>query len=356
MTALPIGSTIGILGGGQLGRMLAIAAAQLGYKCHIYAPEADSIAAEVAALHTCAAYDDTEALSAFAKACDLVTYEFENIPVGPLEPLSHQVTLQPRLGALAVAQDRVSEKKFVREHGGHCARFATARSELELEQALATTGFPAIAKTIRMGYDGKGQVKFSAETELASAWRRLGGQPVIVESFVRFDAEFSVIAVRNSGGEIRFWDSPKNTHVEGILSRSSLPAGPFIESQQAAARNLVTEIANALEYVGVLTCEFFATAEGPIFNEMAPRVHNSGHWTIEGAETSQFENHIRAICNLPLGNTELVAERVEMDNLIGTQIAPITKLLADPAANVHFYGKKDAAAGRKMGHVTRLYR
>ncbi len=356
MSALPPGSTIGILGGGQLGRMLAISAAQLGYKCHIYCPDADSIAAEVSAIHTQAAYEDIDALRIFAKSCDILTYEFENIPVAPLDALGHVTAIQPRLPALLTAQDRLKEKQFVREHGGRTARFSYAKTDLELENALEETGFPARIKTIRMGYDGKGQVRVTGKSDLASAWRRMGAKPAIIEAEVKFDAEFSVIAVRSTEGEMRFWDSPKNVHIDGILSRSSLPAGPFIESQQAEARKLVADVADALEYVGVLTFEFFATPEGPIFNEMAPRVHNSGHWTIEGAETSQFENHIRAICNLPLGNTETIADRMEMDNLIGDRLPSSEKLLADPTANLHWYGKREAQPGRKMGHVTRLYR
>jgi 5-(carboxyamino)imidazole ribonucleotide synthase len=356
MSALPPGSTIGILGGGQLGRMLAIAAAQLGYRCHIYAPPGDNVACEVAADSTIAAYDDLAALKAFAKKCDVVTFEFENVPVMPLKSIARDVPIHPPIKALEVAQDRVEEKEFVRKLGGKTANFAVARSEIEVDAAVAAVGTPAILKTIRMGYDGKGQLRVSAKSELASAWRRTGGQPLIAEAMVRFDAEFSVILVRGADGEIRYWDSSRNAHEDGILATSSLPAGPLIESQQVAARKMAAAVAGALDYVGVFTAEFFASGEGPLFNEIAPRVHNSGHWTIEGAETSQFENHIRAICGLPLGSTATVAERVEMQNLIGKDGERYLQLLGDPAANVHLYGKAEAHAGRKIGHVTRLYR
>jgi 5-(carboxyamino)imidazole ribonucleotide synthase len=356
MSALPPGSTIGILGGGQLGRMLAVAAAQLGYRCHIYAPPGDNIACEVAAVATIAAYDDLAALKAFAQACDVVTFEFENVPVLPLKTIARDVPIHPSLKALEVAQDRADEKEFVRKHGGETARFAVARAEAELEDAVAAVGTPAILKTIRMGYDGKGQLRIANINDLAGAWGQVGAQPVIAEAVVEFDAEFSVILVRGADGEIKYWDSSRNQHVEGILATSSLPAGPLIESQQVKARKMAAAVASALDYVGVLTCEFFASGDGPLFNEIAPRVHNSGHWTIEGAETSQFENHIRAICGLPLGSTATVAERVEMQNLIGKDGERWLQLLSDPAANVHLYGKAEARPGRKIGHVTRLYR
>ncbi len=356
MSALPPGSTIGILGGGQLGRMLAVAAAQLGYRCHIYAPPGDNVACDVAALSTIAAYDDVDALTAFARECDVVTFEFENVPVLSLKTIARDVPVHPPVKALEVAQDRVEEKEFVRRLGGRTASFAVARSEAELAEAVANIGKPAILKTIRMGYDGKGQVRIADNSDLPGAWQTIGAQPVVVEAMVKFDAEFSVILVRGTDGEIRYWDSSRNHHEDGILATSTLPAGPLIESQQVVARKMAAAVAGALDYVGVLTCEFFASGEGPLFNEIAPRVHNSGHWTIEGAETSQFENHIRAICGLPLGSTATVAERVEMHNLIGKDGERYLQLLGDPAANMHLYGKAEARAGRKIGHVTRLYR
>lgn len=356
MSALPPGSTIGILGGGQLGKMMAMAAAQMGYRCHIYAPEQVSVAAEVSAHFTCAAYDDIEALTSFAKSCDVVTYEFENVPVGPLRSIEKVVPIRPGLRALEIAQDRVEEKLFAIGLGGRTAPFEIVGDRQEASPALEKVGFPAILKTIRMGYDGKGQIRVAGPEQISDAWHQLGRQPSIVEAVVNFDAEFSVILVRNMAGDIRYWDSPRNRHEGGILSQSTLPAGPAIESQVGAARALASAAAEKLDFVGVMTMEFFATADGPVFNEMAPRVHNSGHWTIEGAATSQFENHIRAVCNLPLGTTEVVAERVEMANLIGADADRWLVLLGDTDAHLHLYGKGAPVPGRKMGHVTRLYR
>lgn len=356
MTALPPGSTIGILGGGQLGRMLAMAAAQLGYRCHIYAPPGDNVACDVAVDATIAAYDDLVALRAFAEACDVVTFEFENVPVAPLESITGLVPVYPPLKALEVAQDRASEKQFVRGLGGQTAEFAVANSAQDLQAAIDAVGIPCILKTVRMGYDGKGQSRITTPSDIVDAWVRTGEQAVIAEAMVSFDAEFSVILVRGRDGEIRYWDSSRNHHVDGILSTSMLPSGPTVQGQQQAARNMAAAVAAALDYVGVFTAEFFASAQGPLFNEIAPRVHNSGHWTIEGAATSQFENHVRAICGLPLGSTVTIAERVEMDNLIGDDGISFKQILADPAAHLHLYGKAEARPGRKIGHVTRLYR
>ena len=356
MSVLPPGSTIGILGGGQLGRMLAVAAAQLGYRCHIFAPPGDNVACDVAAQFTVADYDDLAALKTFAQACDVVTFEFENVPVAPLESITGLVPVYPPLKALEVAQDRAAEKDFVRSLGGKTAAFAVAQDESALPAAIESVGIPCILKTIRMGYDGKGQSRIMAQEDIAGAWTRTGAQPLIAEALVPFDAEFSVILVRSQDGDIRFWDSSRNLHIDGILSTSTLPAGILVESQQPAARDMAASVAAALDYVGVFTAEFFASAQGPLFNEIAPRVHNSGHWTIEGATTSQFENHIRAICGLPLGSTETAAERVEMENLIGHDADRFMQILADPAAHLHLYGKAEARPGRKIGHVTRLYR
>ena len=356
MAALPPGSTIGILGGGQLGRMLATAAAQLGYRCHIYAPSGDNVACDVAAAYTISEYDDLVALEAFAKACDVVTFEFENVPVSPLESITDLVPVYPPLKALEVAQDRAAEKQFVRALGGKTAEFAVASDEGAVATAIADVGIPCILKTIRMGYDGKGQSRIMADGDIKGAWERTGGQPLIAEAMVSFEAEFSVILVRGQDGEIRFWDSSLNRHVNGILAKSTLPSGALVEGQEQAARDMAAAVASALNYVGVFTAEFFASATGPLFNEIAPRVHNSGHWTIEGAATSQFENHIRAICGLPLGATETIAARVEMENLLGADGDNFEQILADPAAHLHLYGKAEARPGRKIGHVTRLYR
>lgn len=349
---IPPGETIGILGGGQLGRMIAMAASQLGYRCHVYAPEPDSIAAEVAAQFTCAAWDDAEAMARFAADCAVVTYEFENVPVGPLAALG-TVPLAPDRHALEVAQDRLSEKKFVIGLGGTPARFAPVDSAADLANAVATIGAPGILKTRRDGYDGKGQWRIMTPAD-AEGLDLPAGTPLIYEAFVDFFAEFSVILCRGADGDIRFFDSAQNEHEGGILARSSVPASAEVQALVGSARDLSAKVAAALSYVGVLTLEFFATKDGPVFNEMAPRVHNSGHWTIEGAVTSQFENHVRAICGLPLGATGLAAHGVEMRNIIGDAAEDWPAILSDPANHLHLYGKAAARPGRKMGHVTRL--
>ncbi|MFA7603120.1 MAG: 5-(carboxyamino)imidazole ribonucleotide synthase [Novosphingobium sp.] len=348
---IPPGETIGILGGGQLGRMLAMAAAQLGYRCHIYAPESDSIAADVSAVFTCAAWDDAEAMARFAAGCAVVTYEFENVPVPPLAALG-KVPLLAHPRALETAQDRLAEKRFVEGLGGRPAPYAPVDSPADLAAAIARIGAPGILKTRRDGYDGKGQWRITAAADAAAL--DLPARPLVYEGFVGFDAEFSVLLCRGADGEVRFWDTPQNVHEGGILARSTVPAAPRVRAQMAEARALAARVAEALGYIGVLALEFFATAEGPIFNEMAPRVHNSGHWTTEGAVTSQFENHIRAICGLPLGDTALAAKGVEMRNLIGDAAGDWAAILADPCNHLHLYGKATARPGRKMGHVTRL--
>ncbi len=345
------GETIGILGGGQLGRMLAMAAARLGYRCHIYAPEQDSIAAEVAAAFTCAEWDDAAALARFAADCAVITYEFENVPVGPLAALTG-ARLLPHPRALECAQDRLAEKAFARQLGGRPAPCAAVDSARGLAVAIARIGTPGILKTRRDGYDGKGQWRIMTPADADTL--ELPATALVYEGFVAFEAEFSVLLCRAADGDIRFWDTPENVHQDGILMRSTVPASPLIQGQVAEGRALARQIAQALDYVGVLCLEFFATRAGPVFNEMAPRVHNSGHWTVEGALTSQFENHIRAICGLPLGDTALAARAVEMRNIIGDAAEDWPLILADPANHLHLYGKAAARPGRKMGHVTRL--
>ncbi len=351
------GSTIGILGGGQLGRMLAMSAAQLGYRCIGYAPEGDIVADQVCNDFFANKWDHTAALAAFAAQCDVVTWEFENVPLAAVDAIPPERLFPPRR-ALEVAQDRLSEKRFVEELGGRTAPYMPVDSRTDLEAAAQRIGVPGILKTRREGYDGKGQWRIGAERDI-EALPALA-QPAIYEGFVRFDAEFSVILVRSREGQVRFWDSPRNEHRDGILDRSLLPAGEPVESQVETARDLARKVADRLGYVGVLTLEFFATSAGnpggPVFNEMAPRVHNSGHWTIEGAATSQFENHVRAVAGLPLGDTRTVAATVEMTNLIGKDAAGAPSRLAEPDTHLHLYGKKQAREGRKMGHVTRLTR
>ena len=344
------GGTIGILGGGQLGRMLAMSAAQLGLRCHIYTPERDSVASEISAETTVAPFTDGAALARFADACDAVTFEWENVPTAPLQFLGERIA--PNLRALEVAQDRLREKRFVEDLGGQPAPFAPVSSAEEFARAVDRIGAPGILKTARDGYDGKGQWRIDSVRDADAV--RLPQAPCVYEGFVTFTAEFSVILVRSAAGEVRFWDSTENRHVGGILSQSVWPPSDAVAPQVEPARALARKVADALGYVGVLTLEFFATATGPVFNEMAPRVHNSGHWTIEGAATSQFENHIRAVAGLPLGDTATIAARIEMDNLIG-DVSRACDLLADPAAHLHLYGKAEAREGRKMGHVTRTW-
>ena len=350
---LPPGSTIGILGGGQLGRMLAIAAAQLGYRTHIYAPEASGPATEVSAEWTQAGYDDAEALERFAAAVSVVTYEFENVPPAALDRLEAAVPIRPGKRSLEVSRFRPSEKSLVREIGGRTAPFRAVETLAGLEAGFAEIGAPSILKTSSLGYDGKGQVRIRQAGELADAWDAVGKVPCVLEGFVQFEAEFSVLLCRAESGETVVWDTPENSHANGILDTSTVPARALVLDQAPEAIALAGKIADALDHIGLLTCEFFATADGPVFNEMAPRVHNSGHWTIEGAVTSQFENHIRAICGLPLGATARTGARVEMRNLIGEDANGWADILRDPSAHLHLYGKH-VRPGRKMGHVTKI--
>ena len=347
------GSTIGILGGGQLGRMMAMTAAQLGYRTIGYAPDGDNVSASVNDGFVTAEWDYEAALTEFAQRCDVVTWEFENVPVATARAIS-QAKIFPDPLALETAQDRLNEKRFIEGLGGRPAAYARVDSRADLEAAVNRTGAPGILKTRRDGYDGKGQWRIMAADDAASL--ALPDVPCVYEGFVSFEEEFSVILVRSREGEIRFWDSTRNVHEAGILGASHYPAGPAIASQVAEARELARKVADALKYTGVLTLEFFATQQGPVFNEMAPRVHNSGHWTIEGAATSQFENHIRAVAGLPLGDTRTTAERIEMRNILGQDIEGAHRHLSDSRAHLHDYGKAEAKEGRKMGHLTLVSR
>lgn len=348
------GATIGILGGGQLGRMLALAAANMGYRIHIFAPEAELPAGDVAAQVTRAAFDDFAALDRFAAQIDVATFEWENIEVASVRHLATQVAVLPGAAALEIAQDRLSEKNFVRELGGATAPFAQIDNPVDLRIALDALGTPALLKTRRMGYDGKGQVRIERDGDADAAWAAVGGQPSILEGLVSFSGEFSVLLARGRDGDTRVYDVPHNRHDGGILATSQVPAPADIAAHAPEAMALARRVAERLDYVGLLTLEFFATEKGPVFNEMAPRVHNSGHWTIEGARVSQFENHIRAVCGLPLGNPALTAPSVRMANLLGDAVHDWAALLADPNAHLHLYGKSEVKPGRKMGHVTWL--
>jgi 5-(carboxyamino)imidazole ribonucleotide synthase len=346
------GSTIGIIGGGQLGRMLAVAAAQLGYKCLIFDPNERPCAAHVTAGFTRAQFDDADALRRFADKVDVATYEFENLPVQPLKALGEK--LRPGTRSLAVAQDRAVEKQFIEECGARVAPWRTVDSLDDVRSAIEELGLPIVLKTRRYGYDGKGQAWIRDLGDAESAWALIGDGPAIAEAGIDFSAEFSVIVARWADGRHTFWDSPQNEHGEGILRRSTVPCSEQVALQVAEAREAAIAIAEALGHTGVLTVEFFAGLDGPVVNEIAPRVHNSGHWTIEGAVTSQFEQHIRAICDLPAGSTNLVGNGAVMDNLIGEDVNRWPELVADPELHVHIYGKGEARPGRKMGHVTRV--
>ncbi|MBX2856761.1 MAG: 5-(carboxyamino)imidazole ribonucleotide synthase [Rhodobacteraceae bacterium] len=351
----PPGGTLGILGGGQLGRMLAIAAARLGLKAHIYAPPGDNPAFEVAASHTTASYTDADALSAFAQTCDVVTLEFENLPLTALEICSGHAPVRPGARALAVTQDRVEEKRFLREAGVDTVDFWAISELLALPEALSDLGGRGILKTRRFGYDGKGQARINDPSEIDAAWSDLNGAPAILEAFAPFTRELSVIVARGLGGEIVCFDPAENRHDQGILRVSRVP-GDISQAGAAQAVAIARRIVEALDYIGVMGVEFFELEGGALLvNELAPRVHNSGHWTIEACVVDQFEQHVRAVCGWPLGEPARHSA-AEMSNLLGDEVNAWRDLASDPRAAVHLYGKAEARPGRKMGHVTRLLR
>lgn len=349
---LPPGSTIGILGGGQLGRMLAIAAAQIGYRCHIYAPEDAPVAGSVADRVTRAAWDDEAALDAFAAAVDVVTLEFENVPLAAVERLAARVPVRPGATSLRIAQDRVEEKRFAESEGVRVSEYAVIERADDIAPALTRLGGAGILKSAREGYDGKGQVRLTSSDDAAGAWAAIGERRAVLEAVVPFVGEFSVLIARCLDENTALWECPQNRHDGGILVRSNVPADPAVARHCAAAIEQSMGLAHALDHVGVLAVEWFACEDGAVFNEMAPRVHNSGHWTIEGAVTSQFENHIRAVVGLPVGAADRIGTAVEMRNLIGDQVDRWRELFADRQAHLHLYGKGHGRAGRKMGHVT----
>lgn len=349
------GSTIGMLGGGQLGRMAALAAANLGYKVHVLTPETDSPAGQVCAVTTIADYTDPAALDAFAAAVDVVTYEFENVPVEAAERLAETVPVRPGAEALRVAQDRLREKEFAANLDIGTAPFRAVGAADELAAAIAAIGTPAVLKTRRMGYDGKGQVKIAADTDPAQAWAAIGGKPAILEGFVTFEMEISVIVARGVDGGSLCYPPVENRHVNHILDTTIAPAA-IPPALAAEAEEIARKMAEALDLVGLLAVELFVTRDGRVLmNEIAPRPHNSGHWTMDACVTSQFEQMIRAVCGLPLGSVTRFGD-AEMKNLIGDQAHDWAAILADPAAKLHLYGKAEARPGRKMGHVNRIIR
>lgn len=349
---LPPGSIIGILGGGQLGRMLVLAAARLGYRCHIFEPQEDCPASHVAR-HTAAAYDDGAALDAFADAVDVVTLEFENVPIAAVERLAQRVPVRPGAAALAVAQDRAAEKTFLNGAGIGTAPWARVETAADLAPALERLGRPAVLKTARLGYDGKGQTMIGPETETDGLFGSLGGVACVLEGFVDFEREISVLAARGLDGAIACYAPVENIHRDHILHRTLVPAQISGKTAEAA-REIAHRTIEALDYRGLLAVEMFVARDGQVLaNEIAPRPHNSGHWTIDAAQTSQFEQTVRAICGLPLGDTTAVAP-CEMRNLIGDEADGWSEILAEPGARLHLYGKAESRPGRKMGHVTTL--
>jgi 5-(carboxyamino)imidazole ribonucleotide synthase len=354
----PLGpdATIGILGGGQLGRMLVLAAARLGFRCHVFCPDSHSPAFDVVRSVTEADYLDMAALDRFAADVDVVTYEFENVPAETATFLSARKPVLPDPKVFAITQDRLTEKEFVKSLGIETAKFSRVDSGDGLIAALAAVGKPAVLKTRRFGYDGKGQIMVRDGGDPAM-FDELGGQPQILEAFVPFEREISVVAARGHDGAIESFDVIENEHADHILKTSRVPANvpPAVATE---ARHIAGKIAEAFDYVGVLAVEMFVVKDGAghavLVNEIAPRVHNSGHWTIDGASVSQFEQHIRAVAGLPLGRP-IRRGRIEMTNLLGDDVNDAPKWLATPGAAVHLYGKSAVRPGRKMGHVTQVF-
>jgi 5-(carboxyamino)imidazole ribonucleotide synthase len=346
------GAVIGILGGGQLGRMLSVAASRLGYRTHVYEPGAAPPAADVAHALTTASYDDAAALAAFAGAVDVITYEFENVPTAALDLLESLKPIHPNRRALAISQDRLAEKAFLNGIGLATAPYAPVTTAGDLAAALDRIGCPSILKTTRLGYDGKGQARIRSAADSAAALAAMQGAPAVLEGFIPFTHEVSVIAARAIDGSVACYDPGENVHRDGILHSTTVPAR-LTPGQRSDAILAAARILNALDYVGVLGVELFVTPEGLIVNEIAPRVHNSGHWTQNGCAVDQFEQHIRAITGWPLGDGGRHSD-VTMENLIGDDIARVPLIARERNAALHLYGKAEARPGRKMGHVNRI--
>ncbi|WP_409020276.1 5-(carboxyamino)imidazole ribonucleotide synthase [Brevundimonas vesicularis] len=351
---LPPGSTLGILGGGQLGRMLSQAASRLGFDVIVLDPQPDCPAARVSKRQITAAYDDAEALLALGQASDVVTFEFENVPARSVELLEQGGALvAPGARALAIAQDRVEEKTFLNSVGATTADFAAITTVADLAPALETLGLPALLKTRREGYDGKGQVWIRDAADAEAAFASIGQRPAVLEAAARFTRELSVIAARGHDGSLAVYPFGENSHENSILKTTIAPAS-VDDGTQARAVQIATAILNGLDYVGVIGIELFDMGGGQLLvNEIAPRVHNTGHWTQDGCACDQFEQHIRAITGWPLGSAE-AHSRIEMTNLLGEEVNQWPTLAADPSAHLHLYGKHDIRSGRKMAHVNRV--
>lgn len=346
------GSTIGILGGGQLGQMLSMAASRLGFKTHIFEPSENPPASNVSSKFTRAEYDDYDALKQFASSVDVVTYEFENIPTAALDIIETQSEIFPNREALKISQDRLIEKEFINKLGFKTASFCEVNSIEELIHAINQIGAPSILKTRRFGYDGKGQVKVQPSSKPEEVWKNLGEKALILEGFINFSSEFSVIGSRSKDGQISCFDPGENVHKDGILRTTTVPA--HLTNQQKTEAVLITaKILETLKYVGVIGIEFFLEKNSLVINEFAPRVHNSGHWTQNGCTVDQFEQHIRAITGWKLGNAERHSD-VIMENLIGDEIYKTNQLVEDGSIALHLYGKADVNPGRKMGHFNRI--
>ncbi|MDG1240356.1 MAG: 5-(carboxyamino)imidazole ribonucleotide synthase [Planktomarina sp.] len=345
---LPQGACIGILGGGQLGRMLTVAASRLGLKAHIFEPGANTPAGQVAQQVTTASYEDEAALRRFAQSVDVITYEFENIPTSALDILEQIRPIHPDRRALAKSQDRLSEKEFLTGLGLKVAPYANVTTDAEAKAAAQSIGTPSILKTRRMGYDGKGQIRLKDASDMTEAWQAMQGAPSVLERFINFTHEVSVIAARARDGQVACYDPGENAHREGILHSTTVPA-TLSAAQRMDAVLLAGQILNALDYVGVMGVELFVTTDGLIVNEIAPRVHNSGHWTQNGCDICQFEQHIRAVAGWPLGDGSRHSD-IRMENLIGAEMDRVPELRKTNAA-LHLYGKSEIKPGRKMGHV-----
>jgi len=353
LDVFPPGSIIGIMGGGQLGRMTALAAANLGYRCHIYTEDTDSPAAQVSATTTVASYKDQAALTQFAKAVDLITYEFENIPLSSITLLKNIKAIRPSPSILAISQHRGKEKEFAEQHGVNVAPYKIIKKISDLESAIKTIGTPSVLKTCRFGYDGKGQIVINESAEIHSAWNQLSSDDLVLEQFIAFEKEISIVIARDTNYKIKAYQAAENNHVDHILDTTKVPAD-ITDKTASLAADIGFKLAESLDLIGLLAVEMFVMGDGTVvMNEIAPRPHNSGHWTQDGAQTSQFEQFVRAITGQPLGETKMI-RAVKMQNLIGDAVRQLPSFLNNPNAKIHLYGKHEIRPGRKMGHVNIL--